>query len=120
MRRLDYLPLESLVALIRGARAVVFPSIYEGFGLPVVEAMARGCPVLTSRDIATEEVAGDAALLVDPLDGGEIERGMARLAVDAEFRAELARRGRLRATEFSWRRCAESTLEGLHALLGAH
>jgi glycosyltransferase involved in cell wall biosynthesis len=119
LHRLGYSPKDALRDEYDSALALLYPSIYEGFGLPVVEAMARGCPVLTSRDIATEEVAGSAALLVNPLEEGEIERGMALLAKDAGLRDELARRGRLRAAEFSWRRCAESTLEGLHALAGA-
>jgi alpha-1,3-rhamnosyl/mannosyltransferase len=119
LHRLGYCSKDALRDEYDSALALVYPSIYEGFGLPVVEAMARGCPVLTSRDIATAEVAGDAALLVDPLQTGEIEQGMARLAADERLRDELARRGRSRASEFSWRRCAESTLEGLHALAGA-
>ena len=66
VRRLRYLPQAQLVSLIRGARAVLFPSIYEGFGLPVVEAMLLGAPVLTSNAASLPEVAGDAALQVDP------------------------------------------------------
>lgn len=98
------------------ALALVFPSLYEGFGLPPLEAMARGCPVLTSRGIATEEVAGDAALLVDPLDTGEIERGMARLASDATLREELVARGHQRARQWDWRDTARAVLESLEGI----
>jgi alpha-1,3-rhamnosyl/mannosyltransferase len=97
----------------RSALALVFPSLYEGFGLPALEAMASGCPVLTSRDIATAEVAGDAALLVDPLETGDLERGLRRLASDPKLRARLSAAGRARAREFSWENSARLTLEAL-------
>jgi glycosyltransferase involved in cell wall biosynthesis len=116
--RLGYCEPVRLRAEYDSALALVFPSVYEGFGLPVLEAMARGCPVLTSRDIATEEVAGGAALLVDPLDTGDIERALARLAKDRSLRLRLAHAGVRRSAEFSWEICAEETLKGLHTLLG--
>ena len=81
---------EELAELYRGARALVFPSLYEGFGLPVLEAMASGTPVVTSRGGATEEVAGGAAVLVDPLDVDSIAAGIAE--ADAR-RDELGRSG---------------------------
>lgn len=118
LHRLGYCEPDRLKAEYDSALALVFPSLYEGFGLPALEAMARGCPVLTSLGIATEEVAGGAALLVDPLDQGEIERGLARLATDRELRNSLAEAGCRRAAEFSWERCAERTLDGLRALMG--
>jgi glycosyltransferase involved in cell wall biosynthesis len=111
--RLGYVTSEELRAEYDSALALVFPSMYEGFGLPIVEAMARGCPVLTSRGIATEEVAGGAAVLVDPLETGEIERGLELLADDADLRRRLAGRGRARAAVFTWDVCARRTLEGL-------
>jgi alpha-1,3-rhamnosyl/mannosyltransferase len=101
------------------ALALLFPSLYEGFGLPILEAMTRSCPVLTSRGIATEEVAGDAALLVDPLDVGAIERGMRDLARDPDLRRRLSEAGPSRARRFSWDRCARATLEGLRELCDA-
>lgn len=107
IRRLDYLGFSTLVALIRGARAVLFPSLYEGFGLPVLEAMALGAPVLASREGALPEIAGDAALLVDPYDGEAIRRAITTIVADADLRAELSRRGRQRAEEFSLTRYRE-------------
>jgi glycosyltransferase involved in cell wall biosynthesis len=114
--RLGYRDVAELRAEYDTALALLFPSLYEGFGLPVVEAMARGCPVLTSRGIATEEVAGGAALLVDPSDGEELERGMRRLVDDPGLRRRLADAGHVRAREFSWERCARATLDGLREL----
>jgi glycosyltransferase involved in cell wall biosynthesis len=90
---------DELAALYRGARALVFPSLYEGFGLPVLEAMACGTPVVTSRGAATEEVAGGAAVLVDPHDVDAIAAGIEEAA---SRRDELRRRGLERAGEFSW------------------
>lgn len=101
LRRLDYLPRRDLWRLIRGARAVLFPSVYEGFGLPAAEAMALGAPVLASRGHALEEVCGDAALLVDPLDPLDIRAGLVRLDADAGLRRDLAARGPRTAARYS-------------------
>ena len=98
---LDHLPRSILVRLIRSAKAVVFPSIAEGFGLPVLEAMQLGTPVLTSRGGALEEVAGDAGLLVDPFDVRAITAGLAALDKDAALRDRLAEAGPRRAARFS-------------------
>jgi glycosyltransferase involved in cell wall biosynthesis len=90
---------DELVELYRGARALVFPSLYEGFGIPIVEAMACGTPVVTSRGGATEEVAGDAAVLVDPLDVDSIASGI----TEADSRRdELRTLGLARAARFTW------------------
>ena len=96
---------EELAALYRGARALVFPSLYEGFGIPVLEAMACGAPVVTSRGGATEEVAGGAAVLVDPLDVGSIAAGIEEAT---SRREELRRRGLERARAFSWDAVADA------------
>jgi glycosyltransferase involved in cell wall biosynthesis len=101
VRRLDFVSRSMLAALIRGARAVVFPSLYEGFGLPVLEAMVLGTPVVSSRESSLREVAGDAALLVDPYDTREIARAITTIVNDADLRAELSRRGRIQAAKFS-------------------
>jgi glycosyltransferase involved in cell wall biosynthesis len=107
VRRYRYVPLSTLVTLIRGARAVVFPSLYEGFGLPVLEAMVLGTPVITSRESSLPEIAGDAALLVDPYEADDIARAITTIVSDADLRAELSRRGRLQAAKFSVERYRE-------------
>ena len=98
---LGYLPRELLMKLVGGARAVVFPSLYEGFGLPVLEAMQAGTPVVTSTTSALPEVAGDAALCVDPYSIDAIADAMRRLDGDADLAAELTRRGSVQAAQFS-------------------
>ena len=99
-RQIDYLPNDMLAVLIAGARGVVFPSLYEGFGLPVLEAMSLGTAVLTSREGSLPEIAGEAALLVDPYDPSDIGAGLLRLAQDDELCAELGRRGLTQAARF--------------------
>jgi glycosyltransferase involved in cell wall biosynthesis len=116
IHRLDYVSLATLVTLIRGARAVIFPSLYEGFGLPVLEAMVLGTPVVASREAAVPEVAGDAALLVDPYDTDHIARGITTIVNDADLRAELARRGPVQAAKFSAERYRERVAKVYAAL----
>jgi glycosyltransferase involved in cell wall biosynthesis len=105
-----YIDEADLPALLSGAMALVFPSLYEGFGIPVLEAGACGVPVITSNTSSLPEVAGDAALLVDPHDVDAIADAMARIATDAELRAELERRGQENVKRFSWEKCARATL----------
>lgn len=110
---LGYVPDRDLVALLKGAVALVFPSLHEGFGFPVLEAQALGVPVLTSTGSSLPEVAGDAALLVDPFDVSGIAEGMRRLLNDVSLRDDLARRGKRNVMRFSWERTASQVLEML-------
>jgi glycosyltransferase involved in cell wall biosynthesis len=107
---LGYVDEQDLPALYSAADLFVLPSLLEGFGLPVLEAMACGTPVVCSNTSSLPEVAGDAALLVDPLDIGEIADAMARVLADAALAAELRRRGLERAARFSWQRTARATV----------
>ena len=104
------IPDEDVVALYSGARCLVFPSLYEGFGFPVLEAMACGCPVVTSTSSSLPELAGDAALLVDAYDPAAIAAAMRRLVEDDALRRELRERGLRRAAEFTWERTARETM----------
>ncbi|HEX3954342.1 MAG TPA: glycosyltransferase family 1 protein, partial [Stellaceae bacterium] len=97
----EYVSLPMLVTLIQGARAVLFPSLYEGFGLPVLEAMLLGTPVVTSRASSLPEIAGDAALYVDPYDVDSITDAIKTITADEGMRRELSRRGRIQAELFS-------------------
>jgi alpha-1,3-rhamnosyl/mannosyltransferase len=99
-----------LAALFRGAAVFVYPTLYEGFGLPVLEAMACGVPVVAGDIAAVREVAGDAVLRVNPRDVVELAAAVRRLLEQAELRDDLRARGRARAQEFPWRRAAEATL----------
>jgi glycosyltransferase involved in cell wall biosynthesis len=114
---LDYLPFRLLMALVRGARAVLFPSLYEGFGLPVLEAMSMGTPVLASNVASLPEVVGDAALLVDPYDVRAIAEAIAKLEADADLSADLSARGPKQAALYS-AEAYRARLVGLYAKLG--
>jgi glycosyltransferase involved in cell wall biosynthesis len=105
------IPEEDLPGLFAGADAFLYPTLYEGFGLPVVEAMACGVPVLTSSTSALQEIAGGYSYLVDPMDVEAIGRGIVDLATDPRRRAEFAELGKRRARDFSWDRAAEQTLK---------
>lgn len=111
LRVLGFVADEELPALLSAAEAFVFPSLYEGFGLPPLEAMACGTPVVASRAGSLPEVLGEAALLVPPDDPGALEDALARLLDDGALRATLRERGLARATEFTWERTARQTLE---------
>ncbi len=102
VRFLGYVPEETLAVMYRLAGVFVFPSLYEGFGLPPLEAMASGTPVVTSNVSSLPEVAGDAALLVDPYDPEAIAGGILKVLTDAGVRRELRQKGLARAREFSW------------------
>lgn len=117
VRRLGYLPRSLLMRLARGARAVTFPSLYEGFGLPVLEAMQLGVPVLTSRTSSLPEVAGDAAVFVDPYNVADIAAGLRALDTDADLRARLAVAGPLQAAKFDGLRYQERLAAMYEAVL---
>jgi glycosyltransferase involved in cell wall biosynthesis len=106
VRFLGFVPDATLAALYRLAAVFVFPSLYEGFGLPPLEAMAAGVPVITSNVSSLPEVVGDAALLIDPMDTGSIADALARVLGDPILRGDLIRRGQARAATFSWDRSA--------------
>ncbi len=107
VRFLGFVPDQTLAALYQLATVFVFPSLYEGFGLPPLEAMARGTPVVTSNISSMPEVVGDAAVLVDPYDAASIAEGMKQVLGDAALRATLRERGLARAQAFSWRKSVE-------------
>ncbi len=107
-----------LPALYSGATAFTFPSLYEGFGLPPLEAMACGAPVLCANTSSLPEVVGDAALTVDPTSVDAIRDGLRRLLSDAELRADLRTRGIARAAQFSWERAARETLALYRSISG--
>jgi glycosyltransferase involved in cell wall biosynthesis len=101
IRVYDYMPFALLVSLIRGARATLLPSLYEGFGLPVLESMLLRTPVLTSTEGSLAEIAGEGALLVDPYDTQAIRQAIVALDRDADLRADLIMRGEAQAARFS-------------------
>jgi glycosyltransferase involved in cell wall biosynthesis len=110
VRVLDYVPAEDLAGLYSGARAFVFPSLYEGFGFPVLEAMACGLPVICSDTSSLPEIAGDAALRVNPLDTNALAEALARLWMDDSLRAALIEKGYTQVRKFSWVKAARETL----------
>jgi glycosyltransferase involved in cell wall biosynthesis len=119
VRFFGFVPDQTLSALYRMASVFAFQSLYEGFGLPPLEAMACGTAVITSRISSLPEVVGDAAVLVDPYSVEDISDGMAKLLDDDALRAELVRRGRERARQFSWERSVKAIHECYMRVLGA-
>jgi len=118
VRYLGYVAEEHLAGLTAGATLFVYPSLYEGFGFPVAQAMAAGVPVVTANVSSLPEVAGGAALLVDPRSAGELRDAIQRLLLSPEIRGKLAEAGRLRASCFTWEACARSSLEFFSAAAG--
>ncbi len=114
---LEYIPYPELPQVIRQARALVFPSLWEGFGLPVLEAMACGTPVITSNLSGLLEVAGDAAILVDPYQVKEIASAMSDLSQDDELHRQLRQAGLRRASQFNWSQTAQATIDVLQQYL---
>ncbi|MGQ0830817.1 MAG: glycosyltransferase family 4 protein [Microthrixaceae bacterium] len=118
-RRLGFVPEVDLHALYAAATVVAYPSLREGFGLPVLEAMAQGAAVVTSSVTSTAEVAGDAAVLVDPLDVDQIAGALERLLADEELRERLGAAARARAATFTWERTASQVLAVYAHVAGA-
>jgi alpha-1,3-rhamnosyl/mannosyltransferase len=115
VRYLGYVPEDELPGLTAGATAFIYPSLYEGFGLPVAQAMAAGVPVITSNTSCLPEVAGGCALLVDPRSAAEIQSALDKLLTSTELRRELGAAGMARARrEYRWNVCARKSLEFFH------
>jgi glycosyltransferase involved in cell wall biosynthesis len=114
---LNYVSYDELPIIINQAIALVFPSLWEGFGLPVLEAMACGTPVITSNVSSLPEVAGDAAILINPYNTGEITAAMTTIINDSETRKQLSEKGLKRANQFSWEKTGLATVEVLKQYL---
>ncbi len=118
VRYVGYVTAVQKLALLQGATALVWPTLAEGFGLPVVEAMASGTPVITSTISSLPEVAGDAALLIDPTDVGAIANALGQIAADTVLCEQLITRGRAQAAKFTWDAAARQTLGVYQAVAG--
>lgn len=118
VRYLEVSDNDALARVYRGAAGFLFPSLYEGFGLPPLEAMACGIPVLTSNVCSLPEVVGDAAILVDPVSIDEIAGGIRQLVYDSDLRAQLRHRGMERATRFRWEETASKVSQVLSDVTG--
>jgi glycosyltransferase involved in cell wall biosynthesis len=116
VRYLDHIDGADLTALYESAAVLAFPSLYEGFGLPLLEAMAHGLPAVIGNVGALPEVANGASILVDPEDVSSIASGLERLLADAALREKLSAAGRRRAADFSWTRAAATTIEVLRRI----
>jgi glycosyltransferase involved in cell wall biosynthesis len=119
VRWAGWLDAATLAAFYQAAQALLMPSLFESFGLPIVEAMASGCPVVTSNCYGAKEVATDAALLVDPTSVAAIAEGLERVLTDAGLRQQLIERGFVRSSMFTWERCGNQTLRILERAAGA-
>ncbi|MBC1256751.1 glycosyltransferase family 4 protein, partial [Trichormus variabilis] len=114
---LDYVSYSELPVIINQAIALVFPSLWEGFGFPVLEALACGTPVITSNLSSLPEVAGDAAILINPYNTAEITDAMQNIANDVKLQSHLSTQGIARANQFSWERTGKATSEVLSRYL---
>lgn len=112
----DFIPNSDLPPLISGAKAYVLPSLWEGFGIPVVEAQACGTPVVVSGISSLPEVVKDSAILIDPTDTNSIKLGLEKVLNDSSLASELSKKGLKNALRFSWQKCAQETLKTLESL----
>ncbi len=110
VKYIGYVPGREKFSLMRGATCFVFPSFYEGFGLPVLEALSLGVPTITSNKSSLPEIVGEAAVLIDPEKISEISQALERILTDKNFRGDLGKKGIEQAQKFSWKKCAEETL----------
>lgn len=118
VHRLGYVPGPDVRPLLAGATALLYPSLYEGFGLPPLQAMQVGAPVITSNVASLPEVVGDAGLLVDPRSAGELAEAMREMGTNGALRDEMIRRGRERCRQFSWERTARETVAAYEEAMG--
>jgi glycosyltransferase involved in cell wall biosynthesis len=116
--KLGFVPTEDLVVLYNIATVFVFPSLYEGFGLPILEAMQCGCPVVTTREGSLPEVAGEAAYYVDAYDRESIAKGVSEVYLSKKLQEQLSEKGKDQAKKFSWRKTAEETIQVYKKSLG--
>ncbi len=114
---LDFVPDEDLPLFYKNALCFVLPSLYEGFGLPVLEAMQYGCPVITSNISSLPEVGGDAALYIDPLNVNDIKKNLELIIQNSELRQKLIKKGYEQVKKFSWEKTARETLSALEGLM---
>ena len=117
VRQLGYLPREDLATVLAGATALVYPSIYEGFGLPPLEAMACGVPVIASNVSSIPEVVGDTGILIDPHDVEGLAKAMKDLLEHPDHRDELGLKALKRSATFSWERCVDQTVDAYRSVL---
>lgn len=108
---------EDLVLLYNGASLFAYPTLGEGFGLPLLEAMACGTPVVAANNSSVPEIAGDAAILVNPADTRDLSETISKVLSDGNLRSELSYKGLKRAKEFSWERCAKETIQVYHSIV---
>lgn len=113
VRWVGWVDAQTLAALYQMAQALLMPSLFESFGLPIVEAMASGCPVVTSNCYGAKEIAADAAVLVDPVSIDSISEGIERVLIEPTLRTQLVEKGYRRSSHFTWERCATQTLRVL-------
>lgn len=111
VKLLGFLPDEDLIALYNTATVFAMPSLYEGFGLPILEAMKCGCPVVTSKKGSLPEIAGDAVLYVDAYNAEDIAKGLEKVLKDSSLAKSLSEKGALQAKKFSWKKTAKETME---------
>ncbi|MDD5462829.1 MAG: glycosyltransferase family 1 protein [Methylococcales bacterium] len=111
VRQVGYLPREELAMVVAGAFTLIYPSIYEGFGLPPLEAMACGVPVIASGVSSLPEVVGDTGLLINPHDDETVVQAILRLVADHDFRQHLSQKALTRSAEFTWDKCVQETID---------